>query len=136
MGKLTDRKKKRIIADYVQCGNYREVARAHKVSDTTVRRIVKDDPETAEKIAQKKNENATDILKHMESRKKDVCVFIDKYLDAMMSDEKIASASVNQLSTAFGTVIDKFAIVNSGGDIDRLDRLLGEIKRGAYGKTK
>jgi len=34
--KLTDKKKKLIIADYIECGNYSEVARKHNVSDTTV----------------------------------------------------------------------------------------------------
>ena len=36
---LTDAKKKQIIADYVECGNYSEVARKHKVSKDTVRRL-------------------------------------------------------------------------------------------------
>ena len=29
---LTDREKKKIIADYAECGNYSQVARKHKVS--------------------------------------------------------------------------------------------------------
>ena len=36
---LTDAKKKKIIADYVGCGNYSEVARKNKVSKDTVRRL-------------------------------------------------------------------------------------------------
>lgn len=106
--RLTDRQKKKIIADYVELGSYASVARKHKVSDKTVKSVVISDPETTRKSEQKKEQNTADILAYMDTKKEKVCKFIDKYLDAMMSDEKIASATVNQLSTAFGTVIDKF----------------------------
>ena len=43
---LTDREKKKIIADYAECGNYSQVARKHKVSFDTVKRVVISDPET------------------------------------------------------------------------------------------
>ena len=33
--KLTDKQKKLIIADYIECGNYCEVARKHGITDTT-----------------------------------------------------------------------------------------------------
>ena len=48
--KLTDKKKKLIIADYIECGNYSEVARKHNVSDTTVRKLVKSDKTSSKKI--------------------------------------------------------------------------------------
>ena len=48
---LTDRQKKKIIADYAELGSYRAVARKHKVSDGTVKRICKRDPETTQNIA-------------------------------------------------------------------------------------
>lgn len=105
---LTDKQKKKIIADYAECGNYSEVARKHHISFDTVKRVVTRDPETLKKTEQKKKQNTLDILSYMESKKNTVCEFIDKYLDAMMNDEKIAAATVNQLSTALGTVIDKF----------------------------
>lgn len=52
---LNDKQKKKIIADYATMGTYASVARKHKVSEQTVRRVVLRDPETAEKVAQKKN---------------------------------------------------------------------------------
>lgn len=51
---LTDREKKKIIADYAECGNYSQVARKHKVSFDTVKRVVISDPETVKKAEQKK----------------------------------------------------------------------------------
>ena len=52
--KLTDKQKKQIIADYVDCNNYSEVARKHKISDTTVRKIVKTDEDFFTKLEKKK----------------------------------------------------------------------------------
>ena len=54
MGNLTDRQKKKIIADYLQTESYRATARLNKVSDRTVKRIVQQDVDFAQKAAQKK----------------------------------------------------------------------------------
>lgn len=48
---LTDRQKKKIIADYAELWIYRAVARKHKVSDVTVKRICERDLETTQNIA-------------------------------------------------------------------------------------
>lgn len=106
--KLTDQQRKQIIADYVQTGNYCAVARAHGINDTTVRRIVLADPETAEKAEQKKAQNTADILAFMQTRKDKVCKAIDLFLDAMQEPEKIGKANVVQLATALGILVDKF----------------------------
>ena len=34
--RLTDKQKKKIIADYVQLGSYNAVAKKHKIADSTV----------------------------------------------------------------------------------------------------
>lgn len=52
--RLTDKQKKKIIADYVQLGSYRAAARLNKVSDGTVKRIVEGCGEIEQKVAQKK----------------------------------------------------------------------------------
>ena len=88
--------------------SYRAVADKHKVAPITVKRILTADPEGVKIVSQKKEQNTIDILRYMEQKKEDVCLFIDKYLAALMDDTKIEAATVNQLSTALGTVIDKF----------------------------
>lgn len=52
---LTDRQRKKIIADYVECGSYNAVAKKHKVSATTVKNTVLKDKNSVEKCEQKKN---------------------------------------------------------------------------------
>ena len=105
---LTDRQKKKIIADYAELGSYRSVARKHTIADSTVKRICQDDPETTQKIAQKKNENTADILSFMDKKKKDVCDIISLYLEYLQDPKKLDRASVQSIATSLGIVIDKF----------------------------
>lgn len=42
MQRLNNKQKKKMVADYIECGNYSEVGRRHKVSVSTVRKAVKD----------------------------------------------------------------------------------------------
>ena len=46
--RLTDKQKKRIIADYVELGSYNATAKAHGVSLNTVKKIVQNNAEIAE----------------------------------------------------------------------------------------
>lgn len=111
--RLTDREKKQIIADYAEMENYSAVAKANGVSDNTVRKIVSSNSEISEKIELKKEQNTADILEHMEQKRDKVCSIMDKYLDALLDDEKIAKATPAQLTTALGTLIDKFTVTAS-----------------------
>ena len=47
--RLTDIHKKKIIADYVECGSYNETARMNGVSRNTVKNIIMEDKENATK---------------------------------------------------------------------------------------
>lgn len=110
---LTDKQKKKIIADYVECGSYNAVAKKYNIADTTVKRVVESNAETQKKAEQKKEENTTDILAHMEAKKDVVNQIIDAYLVALLDPDKIAKATPSQLTTALGTIIDKFTTVKT-----------------------
>ena len=114
---LTDREKKKIIADYAECGNYSQVARKHKVSFDTVKRVVVSDPETVKKAEQKKEQNTADIFAYMESKRNIVCEILGKGLEALNSPEKLKEATPAQITTAMGTLIDKWT-ATSGGPAD------------------
>ena len=106
--RLTDRQKKKIIADYVQLGSYNAVSKINGVSATTVKNIVLKSADFVEKCEQKKDENTADILAYMDSQKGVVCEIIGKGLAALNDPEKLAEASPAQITTALGTLIDKF----------------------------
>lgn len=112
---LTDKQKKRIIADYVESGSYNAVAKKHKVSHNTVRKVVLEDSETARKCEEKKIQNSADILSHMETKKDKVNEIIDAYLEKLLDPAMISRATPSQLTTALGTLIDKFTMVKGMG---------------------
>lgn len=117
--RLTDRQKKKIVADYVQLGSYNAVGKIHGVAASTVRKIVLADPQNQEKLNRKKEENAADILAYMESQKGIVCEIIGKGLTVLNEPEKLAEATPSQITTALGTLIDKWAMVQEKGGDER-----------------
>ncbi len=110
--RLTDKERKKIIADYIDCGNYSAAAKQNGVSRTTVKNIVDADGESCEKLHRKKEQNTADILEYMESRRDAVCGILALYLDALTDPEKIEKATLPQIATSMGILIDKFAAVD------------------------
>lgn len=127
--RLTDEQKKRIIADYVESGSYRSVARKHGISATTVKRICDRESETLQKATQKKEQNTLDMLEYMDSRKEQAQGVIDDYLRALADPNKIASAKLSEVATALGIVVDKFTKTTPTGEnaLSKLDEVLKEI---------
>lgn len=127
--RLTDKQKKKIIADYVRLGSYNAVAKKHGLAASTVRKIVLADPESKEKLNRKKEENTADILAYMESQKQIVCEIIGKGLMVLNDPEKLAAANPSQITTALGTLIDKWVMVNgSSGTEAKEDGLSASLR--------
>lgn len=114
MAKLTDKQKKKIIADYVDNGNYSETARMNNTTDTTVRTIIKDNKDMAlKKMEQKKQQNTKDILDYMEEtkekRKKVIDLCLEKMEERLNKDELM---NIKDIATAYGVLVDKSLKVN------------------------
>ena len=106
--RLTDRQKKKIIADYVQSGSYNAAAKLNGVSNHTVKRVVINSPETSKKIQQKKEENTAEILGYMERQKSGVCEILDICLNELKKPEKYAKVPPQQIATTMAILIDKY----------------------------
>lgn len=117
--RLTDRQRKKIVADYLELGSYRATARKNNVSADTVKRTVTECDEIVQKLSQKKAENTADILAYMESQRGLVCEIIGKGLAVLNDKEKLQEATPAQITTALGTLIDKWAAV-SGSAADEI----------------
>lgn len=106
---LTDKQRKEIIASYIECENYSEVARKFDVADNTVRDIVLKDEEIAKKLEQKHKENTEEVLEAMKKRSKRKIQLIDRIFDAMDGKlEKIDMfTNIKDLATAYGIIMDK-----------------------------
>lgn len=109
MAKLSDKQRKKIIAEYVEGGtSHRKLAAKYGVSNYTIKKIIDGDKNLSHKIAQKKEENTKSVLAYMDTKKDSVCELIDKLLEAMNDPGKIAATPLSQLATTMGIIIDKY----------------------------
>lgn len=111
MAKLTDKQKKKIIADYVNNQNYSETARMNSVDESTVRRIVKscDFEDITKKTEQKKEENTKDILEYMDSiydKQKNIIDLSLSALEKKLEDPDMFT-NVKDIATVYGVIFDK-----------------------------
>lgn len=146
--KLTDKQKKKIIADYMENGNYRETARINGVSDNTVRSIVNKDQKTSKKLAQKKEENTKDILEYMDNIAEKQKKIIDLSLEVL--EQKLSNpdlfTNIRDVAIVYGTIFDKslkykemklreeemkYKNTTTQETLDKLDDLL-EAQKNAY----
>lgn len=131
--RLTDKKKKKIVADYLEMQSVNAAARKNGVSWDTARKVLEESGDIEEKLEQKKAQNTADILAYMESKRDVVCKILGKGLDALNRSEKLAEATPAQITTAMGTLIDKWAMISGSpqdetheDDLSRSLRELGE----------
>lgn len=128
--RLTDKQKKKIIADYVELGSYNAVAKRHGVADSTVKRIVLSDPQMQKNAEHKKEQNTADILSYMEQKKDIVCEILGKGLAVLNDEKKLQEATPAQITTALGTLIDKWTAISGGpADAVKEDGLSQSLKK-------
>jgi predicted DNA-binding protein YlxM (UPF0122 family) len=113
--RLTDRQKKKILADYLETQSVNAAAKKNKVSWDAANKVLKEAGEVEKKLEQKKDQNTADILAYMESQRDIVCQIIGKGLAVLNDPEKLAEATPSQITTAIGTLIDKWAQVQGMG---------------------
>jgi hypothetical protein len=106
--RLTDRQKKKILADYLETQSVNAAAKKNKVSWDAANKVLKEAGEVEKKLEQKKDQNTADILAYMESQRDIVCQIIGKGLAVLNDPEKLAEATPSQITTALGTLIDKW----------------------------
>lgn len=99
----------------------------HGVTHQTVKRIVSASPDIAQKVQQKKEENTADMMAYMESQKAAMQEAITLHLKALTDPEKISAATLSQIATSFGIIVDK-ATRNTASGNDSLNKLDGLIK--------
>ena len=133
---LSDKKRKQIITDYIECGVYREVARKHGIAPGTVRKIVTNGNDIEQKITQKKEQNTLDMLAFMDSRKGTAQLFVDVCLQYLFEPEKLEKAKLSEITTAMGTVIDKFTVTAQNDmALQKLDEMITRIDIAAKGRA-
>mgnify|MGYP000189470229 FL=1 len=88
------------------------------MSDVTVRKLVMENSDFKRAIEAKKEQDEADIIAYMDSKRDKVCKIIALGLDALADPEKLRGATPAQITTALGTLIDKWLLLKnpqSGG---------------------
>ena len=140
MAKLTDKQKKKIIADYVENQNYSEVARMNNVSVNTVKNIVLENEEVANKCKQKKQENTQSTIEYMQTQHETKKRILDKILKAIetKAEDIDMFTNIKDLATAYGIILDKELKVlelqrgsANKDDLQKVEELLGKLEKEA-----
>lgn len=114
MAKLTDRQRKRIIAEYVEGGiSQRKLAEKYQVSQKTISTILKNE-EVRQKVSQKKEENTRDMVAFLDERKQKAMSLIDCILGAVGG--KIKRASLKDTMGAIKILSEVFADRDKSGN--------------------
>lgn len=143
--KLTDKQKKKIIADYMENQNYSETGRLNDVSNKTVERLVKNNEEVSNKVKEKKEENTKDILEYMDNIAEKQKKIIDLSLEVL--EQKLSNpdlfTNIRDVAIVYGTIFDKslkykemklreeemkYKNTTTQETLDKLDALLEEQK--------
>ena len=109
--KLTDKQKKKIIADYIQNQNYSETGRMNNVDETTVRRLIKsaNQEEIKEKAEQKREEDTKDILEYMnditKGQKKVISLSLEVITEMLENRDKRLRG--RDIAMIYGVIFDK-----------------------------
>ena len=119
MKAFDDKTVKLICAEYVQLRSYSAVAKKLGVSASGVKKIILKHPDCVRMCDEKNEENSKEILAYMEDKKDIVCDIIDRYLSALLDEERIERATTVQLTTSLGTLIDKFAMIKKENETDK-----------------
>lgn len=109
MTKLTDKQKKLIIADYLECQNYREVARKHNKCVNTIRNVVNADKNIEKKLTQKREENTEDILGYLGEQNGRIKRVLESLLRGIetKANNLTEKDNIRDLTTAYGIIVDK-----------------------------
>lgn len=134
---LTDKQKKQIVADYVELKSINAAAKRNNVSWKKAKDVIAEDEELTKKLEQKKEANTLEMLAFMDSRKESAQIVIDKYLEALADSQKLKKASLAQIATALGIVVDKFTknTANGNDSLNKLDELLKGFKNAVKSET-
>lgn len=117
--KIDDRTRAMIVTALSAGENTRDVAKAFGVSERSVRRIREKEVDMTALAAEKRAAIAQTMDDYLEQERDRAQGFISKALDYLSSDEKLAAATLSQIATAMGIVIDKWGKVQNttdGGD--------------------
>ncbi len=105
---LSDRTKKKIIADRLDGMSYRRLAEKYKVSRYAIELAIKSDPDFSQKMIEKKEQNSKDMIEFLDEQKLSAQEFILLAMEKLKDPDKLEKTGIQSIATAMGIIIDKF----------------------------
>ena len=115
-GKKIDDQTRAMIVAALTVESAENVAKAFHVAPSTVHRIRNSEPRLKELATIKKAQAEKTMEMFMEQMQSEAQNFVKKALEAIQSEEKLASATLSQIATAMGIVIDKWGKIQTMPD--------------------
>ena len=112
----------KLYSDYKISNNFKSVAEKNNVSVYMVKKAVA-------RFSMLNKEARDDVISYIDTKRKDACDFINKCLSIMADDDKLSKASVNQIASAMGIVIEKFTKNLSKDDTSYIDEILKAVQK-------
>lgn len=112
---LTDKERKRVVAEYVESGNLRATAKKFGITAKAVQYIVDNSPEYAALYRKMREREADELLAYMSTKFSDIKKFIDNYMIELIKPEtmeRMARTNMVGATVVLGTLLDKVAMVN------------------------
>ena len=137
--KLTPEEKSKVIADYVMLQNYSQVARKYGVAINTVKNIVDKDKNLEEKCKKKKEEIEIGMGAFMQTQSWKARKIIELALDLLGEKDTLKKATVSQVATMMGIVIDKFVQADNSKNeatFEKARNILGGVEDAFNDKTE
>lgn len=138
--RLPEKKRQKIIADYIETQNLSDSARRNGVSVEGVRYIVNSDKKVAKRLEAKKEEAVLSTLEYMNSQHETKKRILDKLLKSIeiKAEDINMLTNIKDLATAYGIIIDKELKfletkrnVTTDHELEKVEELLGKIQEEA-----
>nr|DAI19550.1 MAG TPA: hypothetical protein [Caudoviricetes sp.] len=129
--KLTPEEKSKVIADYVMLQNYSQVARKYGIAINTVKNIVDKDTTLEDKCKKKKEEIEIGMEAFMQTQSWKARKIIELALDLLGEKDTLKKATVSQVATMMGIVIDKFVQADNSKNeatFEKARKILGGVE--------
>lgn len=105
--KLTDKERKAIVAEYTNGeATHRSLAAKYGVAPNTIKNVIKENADFAQKCADIKKENAESMMEYLKGRLPIARDIVDKSLKRLL--EQINKASTYEVTGLFKTVTEVF----------------------------
>lgn len=137
--RLTQKQIGKVVALHTEGKSNREIARIYGVNASTIGRVLdRQGVETQQNATQKKEELERSMGEFLESRSHAAQDIIDLSLQVLSDPEKLKKATVNQIATMMGIVIDKFTSADrkdTAESLAKVKEILSGVKDGLDDKA-